>query len=114
MRCFYLVTFIVLITAVQAKGQSRLPSFPDPEAASVKFYPNPAVSYITFDFLKKYDKSYTVQLFNFLGRKVFEFSAADAKTMVNVSDYTRGIYIYQLKDPTGKIIESGKFQVNKY
>ena len=113
MRCFYLVTFIVLLSAVQAKSQSRMPAFPDAEPASVKFYPNPAVSFITFDFQKKYDKTYSVQLFNFLGKKVYEFSAADQKTIVNLSDFFRGIYIYQLKDPTGKIVESGKFQVNK-
>jgi len=32
---------------------------------------------------------------------------------VNLTDFTRGIYIFQLKDQNGKVIESGKFQVNK-
>jgi len=27
--------------------------------------------------------------------------------------YTRGLYIFQLRDQAGRLIESGKFQVNK-
>jgi Secretion system C-terminal sorting domain len=112
MKYFYFLSFIALFTITQAKSQGRTPAFPDQEA-TVKFYPNPAVSFITFDFQKKYDKNYSVQLYNFLGKRVFEFSAEDQKTIVNVSDFFRGIYIFQLKDPTGRIIESGKFQVVK-
>jgi Secretion system C-terminal sorting domain len=106
---------MVVFSPVCAKAQGRLTPFPDNgSTATIKFYPNPAVSYITFeDALKKYDKNYTIQLFNFLGKKVFEFSLNDQKNVVNVSDFFRGIYIFQLRDPTGKIVESGKFQVTK-
>jgi len=115
MRLFYLVLLIVVFSATNANAQGRLTPFPDNgSTATIKFYPNPAVSYITFeDALKKYDKNYTIQLFNFLGKKVFEFSLNDQKNVVNVSDFFRGIYIFQLRDPTGKIVESGKFQVTK-
>ena len=101
--------------AAGAQAQSRAGGFADNStAATVHFYPNPATSIITFeDFSKKYDKNYTIQLFNFLGRKVYEFSLADQKNIVNLSDFFRGIYIFQLRDPSGKIVESGKFQVNK-
>ena len=106
---------MVLFTTAGAMAQGRIAGFPDNgSAATVHFYPNPATSYITFeDFSKKYDKNYTIQLFNFLGKKVFEFNLGDQKNIVNVSDFFRGIYIFQLKDPNGKIVESGKFQVNK-
>jgi Secretion system C-terminal sorting domain len=101
--------------AAGAKAQSRGVGFADNSSATtVRFYPNPATSIITFeDFSKKYDKNYTIQLFNFLGRKVYEFSLADQKNVVSLSDFFRGIYIFQLRDPSGKIVESGKFQVNK-
>jgi len=106
---------MVFFSAAGASAQSRLTPFPDNgTAATVRFYPNPATSFITFeDFSKKYDKNFTIQLFNFLGKKVQEFTLADQKNIVNLSDYFRGIYIYQLRDPNGKIVESGKFQVNK-
>ena len=115
MRILYIVLFMVFFSAAGASAQSRLTPFPDNgTAATVRFYPNPATSFITFeDFSKKYDKNFTIQLFNFLGKKVQEFTLADQKNIVNLSDYFRGIYIYQLRDPNGKIVESGKFQVNK-
>ena len=116
MRLLYLVTLMVLLFSAGARAQSsRLGAFPDNGAtATLRFYPNPATSFITFeDFSKKYDKNYTIQLFNFLGKKVYEFTLADQKNIVNLSDFFRGIYIFQLRDPSGKIVESGKFQVNK-
>ena len=115
MRILYIVLLMVLFSAAGASAQNRLTPFPDNgTAATVRFYPNPATSFITFeDFSKKYDKNFTIQLFNFLGKKVQEFTLADQKNIVNLSDYFRGIYIYQLRDPNGKIVESGKFQVNK-
>ena len=42
------------------------------------------------------------------------FCITDAKLNIVLDDnYYRGIYVYQLHDQTGKIIESGKFQVSK-
>jgi len=115
MRIFYLIVLMGLFASVGASAQSRLSGFPDNGSfATLRFYPNPANSFITFeDFSKKYDKNYTIQLYNFLGKKVYEFNLADQKNVVNLSDFFRGIYIFQLRDPTGKIVESGKFQVNK-
>jgi hypothetical protein len=80
---------------------------------SVKFYPNPAISQITFDFPKNFDKNYTFQIYNFLGKKVFEQKNLSSKTTVELSQYFRGIYIFQLMDKSGKIIESGRFQVSR-
>ena len=115
MRIFYLLLLMVFLTATGVSAQSRVPGFPDNgSVATVRFYPNPATSFITFeDFAKKYDKNYSIQLFNFLGKKVYEFNLADQKNIVNLSDFFRGIYIFQLRDASGKILESGKFQVNK-
>ena len=115
MRLFYLVLLTVLLSAAGANAQSRVAGFPDIGAsATVRFYPNPASFIITFDdFSKKYDKNYSIQLFNFLGKKVYEFNLGDQKNSVNLSDFFRGIYIFQLREPGGKIVESGKFQVIK-
>jgi hypothetical protein len=111
MRIFYIM-FITLLTTLQVKSQALPASSQEPDAKHVKFYPNPATSLITFDFLKETDKGYSFQIFNFLGKKVYE-APVNARTIVNLTDFTRGIYIFQLKDQNGKIAESGKFQVNK-
>lgn len=79
----------------------------------VRFYPNPATNIINFEFSKPVQKDYILQVFNFVGKKVFESTAISQKTSVTLTDFYRGIYIFQLRDKTGRIIESGKFQVNK-
>ena len=35
-----------------------------------------------------------------------------SKITINLSDFNRGVYIYHVVDPNGKILESGKFQVS--
>lgn len=82
-------------------------------AVQLRFYPNPATSVVTFDFLKGYDKGFSLQVFNFLGRRVHEAKNIPQKTSITLNGYSRGIYIYQLLDRNGKIIESGKFQVSR-
>jgi hypothetical protein len=52
-------------------------------------------------------------VYNFLGKKVIEMPDIANRTRIDLTGYSRGIYIYQLRDKNGKIIESGKFQVEK-
>ena len=58
-------------------------------------------------------KTYIYQIYNFLGKKVYENNNVMSKTSINLSDFYRGIYIFQLRDRNGIIVESGKFQVSK-
>jgi hypothetical protein len=103
---------IILLTAIHSQGQSRtLPQ--DAADRVVKFYPNPATSFVTFDLQKRNEKGYDIQVFNFLGQVVYEQKNIPSRTIINLSDYNRGVYIYQLREREGKIIESGKFQVSK-
>ena len=112
MKKILLITSIILLTATYSKGQSRGP-LADGNGSIVRFYPNPATTIITFDFQKNLDKGYSIHLYNFLGKKVYEASNLSQRTTINLSDYIRGVYIYQLFDRTGKLVESGKFQVSK-
>ena len=83
MRIFYILITIILVTTTQAKSQARLP-IPEAEEKIVKFYPNPAVSYITFELDKDLNnntnKSYSLQIYNFLGRKVYEVAVVNPRT----------------------------------
>ena len=111
MKIFYIASFILLST-LQSKSQAgRTPSQDQPVRVT-KFYPNPAVSQITFDFDQNFDKTYSFQVYNFVGKKVLDIPAINQKTVVNVADFYRGVYIFQLRDKTGKMIDSGKFQVS--
>ena len=44
---------------------------------------------------------------------MYENQNVTEKVTVDLNEFTRGIYIYHLRDPNGKIIESGKFQVSR-
>ena len=78
------------------------------------FFPNPATSYINFTFDKSVDKSYTLQVYNFIGRKMNDIRITESRLTINLdNNYYRGLYIYQLRDQAGRIVESGKFQVEK-
>ncbi len=77
-----------------------------------KFYPNPATQFIQFEFDKSVDKSYTLEIYSFIGRKMATSIVTDSKLTIYFNDaYYRGLYIFQLRDRSGRIIESGKFQV---
>lgn len=107
MRIFFTFS-LLLILSLAGQAQSG-----QPQVSVVKFYPNPAVSYITFEFPRSYEKDHSFEVYNFLGKKVFEQKNINPKTTIDLSQYYRGIYIFQLRDKAGRIIESGRFQVNK-
>ncbi|TCJ14470.1 T9SS type A sorting domain-containing protein [Flaviaesturariibacter flavus] len=113
MKRFILSTFLLVSIAASAGAQASRTAFGNEPATVLRFFPNPAVSNITFDFTRNYDKGYTIQVYNFLGRKLYESVNVAPRTSVNLADYNRGVYIYQLYDRNGKMVESGKFQVSK-
>ena len=111
-RIFYIFLFIAgfhYSSAAQVKS-----TFINDEAVkTVKFYPNPASSFINFEFTKFYNKSYTLLIYNFIGKKMTELKPTDQKITVALTEYYRGVYIFQLRDAQGNVVESGKFQVVK-
>jgi Secretion system C-terminal sorting domain len=113
MRIFYILLSIILLSTTQAKSQARGP-LPEPEHKVVKkFYPNPAVSYIIFELEKEPNQTYTLQVYSFLGKMVKDVPDIVDRYTLNVSDLTRGLYTFQLKDQSGRVTDSGIFQVNK-
>ena len=85
------------------------------QAKNIKCYPNPAVSFINFDIPAAFvSKNNSLQIYSFTGKKMYEVNVSTVKlTLTFTSEFYRGIYVYQLRDKDGKIIETGKFQVNK-
>lgn len=79
-----------------------------------RYYPNPATTVINFEFDKTVDRSYTLLICNFLGKRMTEQRITESKLVITLDDqYYRGLYIYQLRDQSNRIIESGRFQVVK-
>lgn len=79
----------------------------------VRFYPNPSSAVVHFETLKGEEGKLSLTIFNFMGRKMQEFRQIPGHLQILLNDYHRGIYIYQVRNKRGQILESGKFQVLK-
>jgi hypothetical protein len=89
-------------------------AFGETASKVIRFYPNPATTVINFEFDKTVDRTYTLLITNFLGKRMTELRITESKITVSLDDqYYRGLYIYQLRDQSNRIIESGRFQVVK-
>jgi len=107
---------LVLTIAISLNGFAQERPVTDPSNAInkiIKFYPNPATSIINFDFQRDYNNSFSLLIFNFMGKKVYEVKSTSTRMSINLDEFYRGIYIFQLRDKNGNITESGKFQVVK-
>lgn len=114
MRRISVILSLILLIATESQAQSGRSSVPgDNIDRIIKLYPNPATTDITFDLQKGYQKGMSVQIYSFLGKKVYEIPNAPQKSRVDLADFNRGLYMYHLLDATGKVVESGKFQVSK-
>jgi len=109
-----LLPLYFVFNGTHTAGTDPFLSFGDTTNKITHFYPNPATNYINFSFDKTVDRSYSLQVYSFMGKKMTETRISDTKLTITLDDaYFRGIYIYQLRDQSGRIIESGKFQVVK-
>ena len=111
-RLFYILSF-VLVAVISSNGQANRSIPNSPGERIVKTYPVPAISYITIEPVKTTNTSYVLVIYNFLGRKMFEKQNFSQKTTIMLDEFTRGVYIYHLSDLSGRLVESGKFQVSK-
>lgn len=102
---------IILLTAITSSAQTSRST--GSVVKIVKFYPNPATSFINFEFQTPSLSNYSFKVYNFIGKKVAEINNITPRTVINLNDYFRGVYIFQLTDRNGQIVESGKFQVVK-
>lgn len=113
MKIFYILIFTVLLNLGGSAQGKIVAGANDAAVKFMRFYPNPAISTINFEFQKGFDKFFTFQVFNFIGKKVLDLKTVTPKINIPLTDFYRGVYIYQLRDRSGKIIDSGKFQVVK-
>jgi hypothetical protein len=111
----YLLFILILLFGLNFTSFAQIkPAFAgDAQAKLIKFYPSPATTDITFEYQHGYDKSFSLQLYNFMGKKVYELTTTSPHMTVSLSNFYRGVYIYQLRDRNGQILESGKFQIVK-
>ncbi len=88
-------------------------SVKDAQVKVLRFFPNPATTFINFEFQRHFDRGYNLTIYNFVGKKVWELSNLSVSNQIDLSDFARGVFIFQLRDKNGRVIESGKFQISK-
>lgn len=109
-RILPILSFILLIS-LGSSAQAGSRNLPE-TGRSVKFYPNPATTNITFDLQGMYQPGLTVSVFSFLGKKMTETKNMAEKTQIAVGNFNRGVYIFYITDASGKVVDTGKFQVS--
>jgi hypothetical protein len=114
LKKFLLIVSILIVTTYSQAQSKIVLTAVGIQTSILRFYPNPATTAITFDFQRLYEKGYSIQIYNaVLGRKMIEQLNINNKTTIDLSNFTRGVYVYQLFDRNGKLVETGKFQVSK-
>lgn len=76
-------------------------------------YPNPARAFVRIQYKANEPVPATLSIFNFMGKKQMETHQPGNNIYIDLSDFKRGIYIYQYRDRNGQVIDTGKFQVEK-
>lgn len=106
--------FLLCTLSLPAWSQSKPTSTEQESVAKVvKAYPNPATTKIYFEIQRNNDKVYEIIVYNFLGKKIEHFKNISVRTEVNLENYYSGLYIFQLREMNGTLVESGKFNVVK-
>ena len=111
------ISFIlILIIGINFTSFAQNRTFSDEVGVQTKFiksYPNPASTVVNFEFQKDYNRYYSIQVLNSIGKKMFEAKNIPSLLSINLKDekFFRGIYIYQLLDKNGVVVESGKILV---
>lgn len=113
-----IATCLIFVTLFCGRVMSQDRLMPQQSAALngsryIRFYPNPATTFINVEVQRTLSRNHSFQVYNFLGKKVAELSDLNGRTRIDLTNFGRGIYIFQLKDASGKVVESGKFQVEK-
>jgi Secretion system C-terminal sorting domain len=107
------ILFFMVLGVADATAQKPVATPVSAQKTIVKFFPNPAVNFITFEMKEPVERGSSLQVYSFLGRQVASVPVNAQRVTVNVSDYFRGIYVFQLRSPNGKVVETNKFQVSR-
>jgi hypothetical protein len=79
----------------------------------LKVFPNPATTFVVFEFQRNYVSGLALEIYNLPGKKIAAANNITSSTTIQLQNFYRGVYLYKLIDRNGKVLESGKFQVVK-
>ena len=112
-QILFILLFFIGINFTSFAQNRIIPDNGSSQAKFIKSYPNPASTVVNFEFQKGYSRSYSIQVLNSIGKKMYEAKNIPALLSIDLKEekFYRGIYIYQLIDKNGVVVESGKILV---
>ena len=112
-KIIYIFTLFIGLTFTSFAQTKTAAPGDNTEAKLIKCYPIPATTVVYFDFVHGYSRSYTFQVFSFIGKKVYEVTNPSQKITIPLDEFYRGFYYYKVLDKNGDFLESGRFIVVK-
>jgi hypothetical protein len=76
---------------------------------NVKVYPNPAKDVLNIE--TNYGKEVVINIYDITGKKVESIRNNEQITKINVAEFNKGFYMYEIKTTSNDLIKSGKFSV---
>lgn len=111
-RMKYIIFISLFFISIEGNSQLKRVTFDDNVRKTV-IYPNPARSFLQIQYKQSTNIPEVLVVYNFLGKKQIEVSKPGNNVYVDLAEFKRGLYIFQFRDNNGRILDSGKFQVEK-
>ncbi len=110
---FFILIVLIGITFTSFAQNKSAADNAGVQAKFIRSYPNPANAVVNFEFQKPNSRLYSIQILNSIGKSVYEAKNLPSILTIDIKNekFYRGIYIYQLVDKNGIVVESGKFLV---
>lgn len=108
----YILFISFFFFSLEGKSQLKRIVFEENVRKTV-IYPNPARSFLQIQYKQPMNIPEVLVVYNFLGKKQLEVSKPGNNVYVDLAEFKRGLYIFQFRDSNGRILDSGKFQVEK-
>ena len=96
---------------VIATATVYLPIFDYPAASHIALYPNPVANSLFVETDLNHKGSFVA--YNIVGKQVINMEISDKLTEINMADLANGMYVFQLIDGEGTVIQAGKFTVER-
>ncbi len=108
----YIIFILLTFFSLELRSQIKRVVFDDNVRKTV-IYPNPARSFLQIQYKQSSDIPDVLIVYNFLGKKQLEVAKPGSNVYLDLAEFRRGLYIFQFRDANGRILDSGKFQVEK-
>jgi hypothetical protein len=109
---YYVVGTTATINSVSCSLYNLFNNLTEAEIASssLKVYPNPAKDVLNIEL--NYKKGFVINIFDVTGKLVETINGSEGINQINVAEFKKGFYIYDIRTSENEVIKNGKFNVS--